>query len=97
MEDFNNYLTYFKSLDIKEKKKIVLEQLKMLAVATNGMCKDINANNEIIINKELSDVTNKDFSDDDYMEALIVLINSIQGSICDFNDKMSYMIDTITN
>lgn len=94
-ENFEDYLTEFKKLPIKEKQRIAISQLKMLAGLTNNFCKEINAENEIIVNQELNDVNKEGYTEDDFAEAIIVLTNSIQNSICDFHLKMSEIIEKI--
>ncbi|HIS17802.1 MAG TPA: hypothetical protein IAC02_04240 [Candidatus Coprovivens excrementavium] len=93
--DFNEYLSNYKKLPLKEKQEIVFEQLKMLASMTHSFCKEINAQNEIIINKELTDLKDKNYTEDDFVEAILVLTNSIQNSICDFHLKMSEIIENM--
>ena len=97
MEDnFEQYMADFKKKPLKEKQMLIYEQLKMLAGLTNSFCKEINSDNEIIINKELNDLNKENYTEDDFAEAMIVLINSIQNSVCDFHLKMSKILeDTI--
>lgn len=93
--DFNEYLSDIKKLPLREKQEIVFEQLKMLAAISNGFCKEIGAENEMIINKELTDLKDKNYTEDDFVEAILVLTNSIQNSICDFHLKMSEIIENM--
>jgi len=93
--DFNTYLTDFKKLPLKEKQSVAFEQLKTLAIISNGFCKEIGADNEIIINKELTELQNSNYTEDDFAEAVVVLTNSIQNSICDFHTKMSEIIENL--
>lgn len=95
-KDFNEYLSDIKKLPLREKQEIVFEQLKMLAAISNGFCKEIGAENEMIINKELTDLKNKNYTEDDFVEAILVLTNSIQNSICDFHLKMSDIINKLS-
>ncbi len=94
-EDFNSYMEFFKSQPLKEKQSIVIEQLKMLAGLTNNMCKELDVNNELLLNKEIVDLNNGDYTEDDFAEALIVYINSIQNSLCDFSNKLSDVAENI--
>ena len=96
-ESFEEYMGFFKTQPLKEKQKIILDQLKMLAGFTNQLCKNINVNNEVIINKELVDLIDGEYTEDDYAEALITYINSIQDSICDYANGISNWLDTIDN
>lgn len=94
-EEFNKYIDEFKKLSLKEKQKIAINQLKTLAIKTNNLCKSINSDNKILINKELIDLKNENYTEDDFVEAIIVLINSVQESICDFNEQIMKMVDKI--
>lgn len=95
-KDFNEYLSDIKKLPLREKQEIVFEQLKMLAAISNGFCKEIGADNQLLINKELTDLKNKNYTEDDFVEAILVLTNSIQNSICDFHLKMSDIINKLS-
>jgi hypothetical protein len=95
-EEFEKYMQQFMTKSTKEKETIVFEQLKVLASLTNSMCKELNVDNEIIINKELLDLSKSDYTEADFAEAMIVLINSIQNSLCDFNIKFTEIMDFAT-
>ena len=94
-EDFNEYMEFFKSQPLKEKQNIVIEQLKMLMGLTNTMCKELNVDNEILLNKEIADLNKDNYTEDDFAEALIVYINSIQNSLCDFSNRLSDIADQV--
>ena len=91
-EEFNNYLEEYKKKPLKEKQKIVYEQLKILAVTCNEFCKEIGSDNELIINKDLNELADGEYSEDDFVEAVLVLTNSIQNSISDFHLQMSEVL-----
>lgn len=92
-EDFNEYMNSYKELPLKEKQRTIMDQLKMIATFTNKMCQDIGANNEIILNKDVAYLNKPNYTEDDFAEAVIVLVNSIQNSICDFDLKLADIID----
>lgn len=94
-ENFETYMNFFKEQTLKEKRKIVIDQLKILATITNTMCKELNVENEIILNRELLDLNQESYSEDDFAEASIVLINSIQNSLCDFDLKLTKIFESI--
>ena len=94
-EDINEYMTFFKSQTLKEKQSIVYEQLQMLAGFTNDLCKELNIPNELVLNRELLDLKKDDYTEDDFAEAIIVLINSVQISICDYANGISNLLDRI--
>lgn len=94
-ETFSEYIEYFKNLSLKEKQNIVLEQLKMLAAYTNTMCTTMNIPNQILVDKELTDVKKEDYTEDDFAEAVIVYVNSIQESLNDYNIGFDKIMDNI--
>ena len=87
-KDFNLYLEKFKNLSTKEKESIVYDHLKLLASLTSNYCRLVGANNSLLINKELIDMNNENYTHDDFCESLITLINSIQKSVCDYHEKL---------
>lgn len=89
MDNLDEYIEYFKSLSLKEKQEIIIDELKMITGLTNQMCKEIDASNEILVNKELADVNNSNYTEDDFSEAVITYICSIKNSLSDFNVKLS--------
>lgn len=95
-EDFNEYMKEFKTYSLKEKQNIIYEQLQLLTSFTNSMCKEINVDNEVLLNKELLDLKEKNYTQDDFAEAIIVLINSIQNSICDYSNGVSDLLDLMS-
>ena len=94
-ENINDYMSYFKKLSLKEKQGIIYEQLQTLTGLTNNLCKELNIENEPILNREILDLKNINYSEDDFAEAIIVLINSIQNSICDYTNGISILLDKI--
>lgn len=93
-ESFDEYMKYYKNLPLKEKQSIAIDQLKMLATLTNKMCEELNVKNEMLMNRELLDINKGEYTEDDFSEALIVLINSVQNSLCDFDLKLTQIFQT---
>lgn len=91
-ENFNEYISYFKDQPLKEKQKIIIEQLQMLTSLTNMMCTQLGINNKVLMNRELIDIKKENYTEDDFAEAVIVYINSIQNSICDFDLKLTDLL-----
>ena len=92
-EDFNEYMDFFKGLSLRDKQGIVLDQLKMIASFSNQMCTEYEIPNEIMMNREVLDMNSDDYTQDDFAEAVIVYVNSIQNSLSDFSIGMSDMYD----
>ncbi len=84
-ESFEEYMNYFKKQPLSEKQGIILDQLESLSSLTNMMCEDIDAENKPITEyKKLND----DYSEDEFAESVITLVNMIQNSICNFDLKL---------
>lgn len=94
-ENFEEYMTFFKEQSLKEKQNIIYEQLQMLAGFANNLCEELDIDNEVILNRELLDLKNDNYTQDDFAEAIIVLINSIQNSICDYSNGISNLLDMV--
>ena len=92
-ENFEEYMKFFKAQPLKEKQSIILDQLKILTSFSNSMCKELNLNNEVLVDRELVDVTQDNYTEDDFAEAVVVYINSIQNSICDYVDGIDELLD----
>ena len=80
---------------MKEKQKIIHDQLKILSGFTNNICEIAGIKNNIITNRELIDINNNNYTEDDFAEAIIVYINSIQNSICDFSSGVADLVEKI--
>lgn len=93
-DNFDEYMKSFKKQPLKEKQNIVIGQLKILATITNTMCKELNIQNELMLNRELLDLNKEYYTEDDFAEAIIVYINSIQNSLCDFDNKLSVIFES---
>lgn len=96
-QNFEEYMTEFNAKDLKEKQEIIYTQLKLLAAYSNAMCKNLNIKNEILLSKDLLDMKNKNYTEDEFANTMIVLINSVQESINDFTIGLSNILDNIAN
>lgn len=94
-ETFEEYMEYFKGLTLREKQGVVLEQLKLLASSSSMICREIGSENEVLSNKELLDMNKESYTEDDFAEAVLVLVSSIQNSMCDFHLKFTEVLENI--
>ena len=83
-EEFNKYMEGYKTLSLKEKQDLIIKQLKALSSLTHQMCEADEIPNELLLNKQLFDIEKEGYTEDDFAEAVIVLVNSIQNSVCDY-------------
>ncbi len=93
MDDMNQYMEEFKTYSLEEKRKVALDQLKIIASLANIMCEKLNVKNEVIITKDILEAHENTDSDDDFVEGIVVYANSIQESLCDFIDKMTTILE----
>ena len=96
-ENINEYMKYFKQQSLQEKQKIVIEQLDMLNDLTDKLCNEIYIDKDKIENKELDDLKKESYTQDDFAEAVMVYIDSIQNSICDYSIGVSDTLDYINS
>ncbi len=95
MDSFEEYIEYFKGLPLKQKQEIIIDELKLLTAMTNKMCKEIDANNEVILSKDLADLNKEDYTEDDFSEAVITYICSIKNSLADFSIKLTNISENL--
>ena len=93
MDDINEYMEEFKTYSLEEKRKVALDQLKIIASLANIMCEKLNVKNEVIITKDILEAYENTDSDDDFVEGIVVYANSIQESLCDFIEKMTSILE----
>ena len=86
-KEFDEYMENFKKLSLDEKQSIAIDQLKLLVSMTQEMCEVADVKSEMIVNRELIDTNHENYTQDDFVEAVVVYINSIQNLLCDYNLK----------
>ena len=91
-KEFEKYIENFKTFSLQEKRNILLRQLKLLAGFADSVCKDIGADSQLLISKELLNLNEDGCNEEEFIEAIVVLVNSIQNSICDFHIKLSDLL-----
>ncbi len=96
MDNFNEYMEEFKQNSLEEKRKIALEQLKILTSLTTTMCDEVNVKSEPIITKDIVEAQNGNSSEEDFVEAVVVYASSIQQSLCDFVENMTKVMEKAT-
>jgi len=90
-EELDNIVNLYKKLDIKDKKEEIINELKELIGIYDKLCSDLNIEHQTYINKELLDLNNENVSDEDFFEAVFVLILSLKELIglytCEITSK----------
>ena len=76
--EFDRYIEKVKNKTLDEKQKLLFKQLTSIA---------------LLVNDELMNIMKNDYNDDEYITALMALSSSIQESLCDFDEKISDIIE----
>ena len=85
-EAFNKYIDAYKKLSLKDKQNISIKELKELIAFFSEIDKT-NNNGSILYNREILDVEKHDSSEDDFVEAVFVYINSLKELIGDYFNR----------
>lgn len=89
--NFDAFIEEFTELDLKEKQKIVIDEFKEMLAVISKLCEDYKINYEILLNRELTDVTQTNYTEDDFVEATYVYIQSLKELLA------SYINENIKN
>lgn len=76
--DFNDFIKEFTELSLIEKQKITIDEFKEMIAIISKLCKDYNINYEMLLNRELADVEKTDYTQDDFVEAIYVYMQSLK-------------------
>lgn len=91
-ESFNNYVETFKKLPLQEKKVRVVNELQRLLTFIEKAKQDLNIRVGVLYNKEVLDLNTDKISDDDFVEAMLVYVHSIQEALGSyFNETAKYV------
>lgn len=74
---FQEYITEFKKLPIEERKKLTIDKIKDILVVIDQFIEVKKLNNELILTSDVNKVT----SDDEFVNAVYVYLNTIQESL----------------
>ncbi len=92
-EEFENYLASVQGKSIEEKERLLFKQLSSIASLTNTMCRTVGLDSKLLVNDELLNVMKTDYSHDEYITSLMAISSSIQESLCDFDERISDIIE----
>ena len=91
--EFDSYIEVVKNKPLEEKQRLLFKQLTSIASLTNTMCRTVGIDSHLLVNDELMNIMKNDYSEDEYITALMALSSSIQESLCDFDEKISDIIE----
>lgn len=74
---FREYIDEFKKLSLKERKKLTIDKIKDILVVIDEFIELEDLNNELLLTADV----NKIDSDDEFVNAIYVYMNTIQESL----------------
>ena len=77
-KEFNVYIEKYKKLSLEDKKKLVEKEFEELIVVLKKINEDMGNNPKLLFNREILDLKKDNASEDDFVEATFVYINSIK-------------------
>lgn len=76
--NFDAYVEEFKKIPLEEKKDKVIESIQELLGAMQSEAEDLGIEYTDLLNKEIIDIKKENRTEDDYVEAVFVYIESIK-------------------
>lgn len=83
-EAFNEYVEVFKTLPLAAKKEETIKEMKMLIALLSKLKLDLNIEDNLLLNKEVLDIQKATATEDDFVEAVFVYVNTIKESLADY-------------
>lgn len=90
-DDFNELILNFKRLSIIEKKQLTISEIKSIIAVLNTLNLQNNHNSKTLFNREVVDVNEMNYAEEDFIEAIYVYIYSIKELLADL------VLDTTEN
>ena len=83
-ESFDVYIEKFKNLKIEDKRKLTIDEIKKIIALFEKLNSELNQETKMLFNKEILDLNKDNYTEDDYLEAIFVYINTIQELLADY-------------
>lgn len=81
---FNEYVELFKTLPLAVKKEETIKEMKTLIALLSKLKLDLKIEDNLLLNREVLDIQKSDATEDDFVEAVFVYINTIKESLADY-------------
>lgn len=91
-ESFNAYIEKFKKLNLQDKKEITINEINRLLIFLDKLNREINENCKILLNREMAGIKKEGSTEDDFVEAVFVYINSIEEALANYVDNIENKI-----
>lgn len=88
-KDFNEYIEKYKQLNLKDKQKSIINLLKEDIIILQKVLSNNNKENDykMLYNREILDVNNENYTEDDFSEAVIVYLYAIRELVAELIEK----------
>ncbi len=86
--NFDNYISKYKNLPLKEKKELAEKELRELLVTLNLLNEKYNGESTVLFNREILDLKKDDATEEDFVEAVFVYIYSIKELIASLLESL---------
>ena len=71
---FNAFIEEYKEKSLLEKQNIIINELKELIAVSEKICIDKGIDYDLLINREILDISKEGYTQDDYLEAIYVYL-----------------------
>lgn len=85
-KQFDECVEKFKLLELKDKRKICENDLKEIMAVLQQLNEVNNKKIKVLFNREITDMNKEECSEDDFVEAMFVYINSIKELLASYID-----------
>lgn len=88
-KEFNNLVEAYKNLSTKEKQDEIIKLFKENIAIWEKLNTDIKNNHNLLLNREIIDINKKNFTLDDFLEAIFVYLHMLSDSTASFAEKIA--------
>lgn len=86
-ENFNNIISKYKQIPLENKKEILLYEMKEMIAVYMSLAEANNIPVNLLKSKEILDIKNNNYNEEDYIEAVYVYFNVLKEIISGILDN----------
>lgn len=86
-ENFNNIISKYKQIPLENKKEILLYEMKEMIAVYMSLAEANNIPVNLLKSKEILDIQNNNYNEEDYIEAVYVYFNVLKEIISGILDN----------
>ena len=86
-ENFNNVISKYKQIPLENKKEILLYEIKEMIAVYMSLAEANNIPVNLLKSKEILDIKNNNYNEEDYIEAVYVYFNVLKEIISGILDN----------